>query len=86
MAHPRRIEQKYFIEDKDPKKREKLLDMLLKDPVVAKKLGDDWKTKMLASGQPTTLNERTFEYKLAPTVLDGKTFQYKIAPTDLKGT
>jgi hypothetical protein len=82
---PTALEQKYFVEDKDPKKREKLLDMLLKDPAVAKKLGDDWKKKMLATTRPTTVNEHTFEYKLAPTVLDGKTFQYKIAPTELKG-
>jgi hypothetical protein len=44
---PSAVEEKYFAEDKDPKKREKLLDLLLKDPAVAKKLGDDWKKKML---------------------------------------
>jgi hypothetical protein len=45
---PTALEQKYFTEDKDPKKREKLLDTLLKDPAVQKKLGDAWKAKMLA--------------------------------------
>jgi hypothetical protein len=48
-AAPSAVEEKYFAEDKDPKKREKLLDLLLKDPAVAKKLGDDWKNKMLQS-------------------------------------
>jgi hypothetical protein len=46
-APPTALEQRYFNEDKDPKKREKLLDLLLKDAAVAKKLGDDWKKKML---------------------------------------
>jgi RNA polymerase sigma factor (sigma-70 family) len=46
-APPTALEEKYFAEDKDPKKREKLLDTLLKDPAVAKKLGEDWKKKML---------------------------------------
>src|SRR6185503_11204489 len=45
---PTALELKYFTEDKDPKKREKLLDTLLKDPAVQKKLGDAWKKKMLA--------------------------------------
>jgi RNA polymerase sigma factor (sigma-70 family) len=49
---PTALEEKYFAEDKDPKKREKLLDLLLKDPVVAKKLGDDWKKKMLEPPTP----------------------------------
>jgi hypothetical protein len=44
---PSAVEERYFAEDKDPEKREKLLDLLLKDPAVAKKLGDDWKKKML---------------------------------------
>jgi hypothetical protein len=46
-AAPSAVEERYFAEDKDPKKREKLLDLLLKDPAVAKRLGDDWKKKML---------------------------------------
>jgi hypothetical protein len=45
---PTTLEMKYFAEDKDPKKREKLLETLLKDPGVQKKLGDTWKKKMLA--------------------------------------
>jgi RNA polymerase sigma factor (sigma-70 family) len=53
-AAPSAVEEKYFTEDKDPKKREKLLDLLLKDPAIAKKLGDDWKKKMLQP-QPDAL-------------------------------
>ncbi len=52
---PTPLEEKYFLEDKDPKKREKLLDTLLKDPAVAKKLGDAWKKKML---EPEGTTER----------------------------
>jgi RNA polymerase sigma factor (sigma-70 family) len=44
---PTALEQKYFAEDKDPKKREKLLDLLLADPTLARQLGDAWKKKML---------------------------------------
>jgi hypothetical protein len=50
---PTALELKYFTEDKDPKKREKLVETLLKDPVVQKKLGDEWKQKMLAAKPPT---------------------------------
>ena len=53
---PTALERKYFGEDKDPKKREKLIDTLLKDPAVQKKLGDEWKKKMLA------LKPATFKY------------------------
>jgi len=45
---PTALELKYFTEDKDPKKREKLIDTLLKEPAVQKKLGDTWKKKVLA--------------------------------------
>jgi RNA polymerase sigma factor (sigma-70 family) len=62
---PTALEEKYFAEDKDPKKREKLLDTLLKDPAVAKKLGDDWKKKMLAAPAPAT-STNTFRYYIAP--------------------
>ena len=44
---PTHLEMEYFKADKDPKKRDKLLDLLIKDPAVAKKLGDGWKQKML---------------------------------------
>jgi RNA polymerase sigma factor (sigma-70 family) len=44
---PTPLEERYFTEDKDPKKREKLLDTLLKEPAAAKKLGEAWKKKML---------------------------------------
>ena len=52
---PTALELKYFTEDKDPKKREKLIDTLLKEPTVQKKLGDEWKKKALA---PQTSNAR----------------------------
>lgn len=45
---PTALEERYFGADKDPKKREKLLDLLLKNPATAKKLGQDWKKRMLA--------------------------------------
>lgn len=51
---PTAIEEKYFAEDKDPKKREKLLDALLKDPAVQKKVGDDWKKQMLSANSERT--------------------------------
>ena len=57
---PTALETKYFTEDKDPKKREKLRDTLLKDPAVQKKLGDAWKAKMLAL-KPVLMNEASFD-------------------------
>ena len=62
---PTPLEAKYFAEDKDPKKREKLLDLLLKDPAVAKKLGDEWKKKMLAPPEATQWSG-TSELRLQP--------------------
>ncbi len=59
---PTHLEIEYFKADKDPKKREKLLDMLLKDAAAAKKLGDGWKQKMLQQRFKVTstfLNEFT---------------------------
>jgi hypothetical protein len=44
---PTTVEVEYFKADKDPRKREKLLDSLLKDPAVAKKVGEGWKDRML---------------------------------------
>jgi len=44
---PTLLEVEYFKADKDPKKNEKLLDLFLKDPALARKLGDSWKKKML---------------------------------------
>jgi RNA polymerase sigma factor (sigma-70 family) len=66
-AAPSAVEEKYFAEDKDPKKREKLIDLLLKDPAVAKKLGDDWKKKMLDA--PPSVST-TFQ-ELQPYILRG---------------
>ena len=64
---PTALEEKYFAEDKDPKKREKLLDALLKDPAVAKKVGDDWKKKMLATSQT---QEGTYRYSVTPKFIE----------------
>jgi hypothetical protein len=79
---PTALEEKYFAEDKDPKKREKLLDTLLKDAAVAKKLGDDWKKKMLATAAQE--KARTFEYQIVPKVewqrftpIDPKSFKWE---------
>ena len=44
---PTRLEREYFLADKNPKKRENLLDVLLSDPAVAKKVGPEWKKMML---------------------------------------
>jgi RNA polymerase sigma factor (sigma-70 family) len=66
---PTSLEEKYFSEDKDPKKREKLLDTLLKDPVVAKKLGDDWKKKILESHSKQA--QTTTELKFGLFMFDG---------------
>lgn len=54
---PTALEVKYFTEDKDPKKRERLLDELLKEPAVQKKLGAAWKAKMLAAKSVTITTE-----------------------------
>jgi RNA polymerase sigma factor (sigma-70 family) len=61
---PTALETKYFTEDKDVKKREKLLDTLLKDPAVQKKLGDAWKAKMLAPKADATA-DWTWRYRVA---------------------
>jgi RNA polymerase sigma factor (sigma-70 family) len=63
---PTALELKYFTEDKDPKKREKLLDTLLKDPAVAKKLGDAWKKKMLAPAQGSAMRSGKYFYYVLP--------------------
>ncbi len=44
---PTKLEREYFLADQHEKKREKLLDLLLSDPAVAKKVGPGWKKAML---------------------------------------
>jgi hypothetical protein len=78
---PTALEEKYFAEDKDPKKREKLLDALLKDPAVAKKLGDDWKKKML-TGPSDAVREFRYNYSLVDPKKDGT--KYRVTPIDPK--
>jgi RNA polymerase sigma factor (sigma-70 family) len=53
-SKPTRLEKEYFTADKDAKKREKLLDLILSDPAAKKKLGPDWKKNMLAPPQTYT--------------------------------
>lgn len=69
---PSEVEKRYFADDKDAKKREKLLDLLLKDPAVAKKLGDDWKKGMLAPPAATTarLQNHNFTEVFNPPTVD----------------
>src|SRR5262249_9108484 len=57
---PTTLELKYFAEDKDSKKREKVLDIVLKDPAVAKKLGSDGRAKLL--GDPAAQPKSVVEY------------------------
>src|SRR4029079_5322529 len=58
---PTALEERYFTEDKDPKKREKLLDLMLKDPAGARKVGDEWKKKML---DPPQKDAQTWQHEL----------------------
>jgi RNA polymerase sigma factor (sigma-70 family) len=57
---PTALELKYFAEDKDPKKREKIVDIVLKDPAVAKKMGVDGRATLL--GEPTARPKSVVEY------------------------
>jgi RNA polymerase sigma factor (sigma-70 family) len=61
---PTALELKYFAEDQDPKKREKLVDLVLTDPAVAKKLGADAKVKLLAD--PAAKTKTVVEYEYVP--------------------
>jgi hypothetical protein len=68
---PTAIEERYFTADPDPKKREKLLDALLADPAAARRVGENWKQRMLAprpqppeaplNPRPMNLNEQNFD-------------------------
>jgi RNA polymerase sigma factor (sigma-70 family) len=58
-SDPTLLELEYFKADKDPKKKEKVLDLFLKDPALAKKLGDGWKRQMLQSEQDLKIAEET---------------------------
>lgn len=74
---PTALEEKYFAEDKDPKKREKLLDALLKDPAVAKKLGDDWKKRMLAVSPS---DGKSGKFLLATDPLKKGEYKFQVVP------
>ncbi len=83
---PTALELKYFTEDKDPKKREKLLDALLKDAAVQKKLGDEWKKKMLALNAATWKSGvEHYIYRAQPTppevIYPPKSFVLPLPPT-----
>lgn len=63
-AWPTRIEREYFLADTDPKKRDKLLDLMLQDPAVAKAVGPGWKARTLTDqGQPLGI---TYKYTTHP--------------------
>ncbi|VTS03180.1 sigma-70 family rna polymerase sigma factor : RNA polymerase sigma factor, sigma-70 family OS=Singulisphaera acidiphila (strain ATCC BAA-1392 / DSM 18658 / VKM B-2454 / MOB10) GN=Sinac_4264 PE=4 SV=1: Sigma70_r2: Sigma70_r4_2: PSCyt2: PSCyt2 [Gemmata massiliana] len=81
---PTALELKYFTEDKDPKKREKLIDTLLKDPAVQKKLGDEWKKKMLALKSSNQKSQVEFFYLVTPdhVIPEGKN-QNRVVPLEL---
>jgi hypothetical protein len=82
---PTSVEVEYFKADQDPKKREKLLDLLLQDPAVRKKLGDGWKEKMRQQGlynlNVQTANEKFF----VPLIIDSsiRPYQYDSIWVDL---
>lgn len=79
-AAPTRIEREYFLTDKDPKKREKLIDLILKDAAVAKKVGPNWKQSLLNPERTQYLRYRAMLLKrpvdrfetLLGQLLDGK--------------
>jgi RNA polymerase sigma factor (sigma-70 family) len=77
---PTALESKYFAEDKDPKKREKLLDTLLKDAAVQKKLGDAWKAKMLAPAAGTARLRQDYWLYVQPDVVKPKVEVPYVAP------
>ena len=82
---PTALEERYFTEDKDPKKREKLLDTLLKDPAVAKKLGEEWTKKMLSGSQPPVMKmkaEPQGRFFIVPVEPPGKALQPPIPSLD----
>lgn len=79
---PTPLEERYFTEDKDPKKRERLLDELLKDPATAKKLGEAWKKKMLEAptgAKWTTLRENAPWY-VPPDLTQPQGFRVQLVP------
>jgi len=79
---PTALEVKYFTEDKDPKKRDKLLDTLLKDPAVQNKLGTAWKAKMLAPVAPDLTTRWLHDYYLLMQPLDGTNLKrIEVPPT-----
>ncbi len=84
---PTALELKYFTEDKDPKKREKLIDTLLKEPAVQKKLGDEWKKKMLALKSSNQKGQVEFFYLVTPdhVIPEGKK-QNLVVPLELTPT
>lgn len=87
---PTAIEERYFKADPDPKKREKLLDALLSDPAAARRVGEDWKRRMLAprpqpapfnypAYRPMQLNEQNFDL-LIPRFVDPTTPHLLVQP------
>ncbi|HEY2909788.1 MAG TPA: sigma-70 family RNA polymerase sigma factor [Gemmataceae bacterium] len=80
---PTTLELKYFIADKDPKKREKLLDLLLKDPIVAKKVGDAWKKKMLEPPAIQTTVRKAAPIHVRPLTLEYHRLDLRSLPAEI---
>jgi hypothetical protein len=74
---PTALEQKYFAADKDPKKREKLVDLLLKNANVAKKVGPEWRSRVL--GLPVPVKA---EVVLGDALLVGEAFAVTFRTAD----
>jgi RNA polymerase sigma factor (sigma-70 family) len=74
---PTHLEIEYFKADKDAKKRERLLDLLVKDPAVAKKLGDGWKQKMLQADDSTLEKTKIRDYHAVTKSKVYELYQYR---------
>jgi RNA polymerase sigma factor (sigma-70 family) len=48
---PTDLERQYFLADTNPDRRTRLVDLVLKDPAVARRVGSEWKQKVLESGE-----------------------------------
>lgn len=81
---PTTIELEYFKADKDAKKRSKLLDSLLHDPAVAKKVGEGWKERMLhrkvnANAERVLLLQEPWQVQFRYELL-GRTYRWHAQP------
>jgi hypothetical protein len=63
---PSDLERHYYQSDTDAKRREKLIDLVLKDPAVAKRVGSGWREKMLAHPFSSMNGRRLFWSRYRP--------------------